>query len=58
MVILQHFSSPAPWDALSCTLKNVSCTDHSQRTVGFLLGTVTFLLLLGDTSSLGGGTQS
>lgn len=32
----------------------MSCTDHSQRTFGFLLGTVTFLLLPGDTNALDG----
>lgn len=53
-VILEQFSSPAPWDALSFTLKNVSCIDHSQRVFGFLLGTVTFLLLLGKTNSQDG----
>lgn len=54
MVILEHFSSPAPWDALSFTLKNLSCTDQSQRTPGFLLGTVPFLLLLGGINWVGG----
>lgn len=57
MVILEHFFSPAPRDTLSCTLKNLSCTDQSQWMPGLLLGTVTFLLMLGGTNSLGGGVR-
>lgn len=57
MVILEHFSSPAPWDALSCTLKNLSCTNQSQQTPGLLLGTVTFLLLLGAKNCQSGGLR-